>query len=191
MQHYHQLDKEGLSLINFKKIFAVVQRKFMDQCDDYGIATKHDGKLNFRNKDLKRLILHNMIYGVCEEIINHRTKNKKVIIFRPLNRTDTFEILEYTTLPEINKLLLKIIGDIKKILPIQIVVLSDKISFQQLKEKLDQRDGETVELINKIFLSMEPKWTSFEKVKTFAEKHKLTFLNRGYFDDVVQTQKFF
>ena len=189
MQHYHHLDKEGLLLINFKKIFATIQTKVMDQCEDYGLIKNH--KLNYHNSDIKRLVLHNTIHCVCEEVINHPSKNKKVIIFRPFTKDDTFEILDYSTLPEINKLIVTIINQIIKILPIQIVVLADKLSFHDLKEKLTGKDGETVELIHKILCSLEPTNLSFLKAKAFAHKHKLKFLSRDYFDLLRTKQLFF
>ena len=189
MQHYHQLDKEGLLLINFKKVFATIQTKVLDQCNDFGLI-KND-KLNYHNSDVKRLVLHHTIHEVCEEVIKPTYRLKPVIIFRPFNRTDTFEILDYSTLPEINKLILTIISRIKKILPIQIVVLADKISFHDLKEKLTGKDGETVELIYKILCGLEPTNMSFKKAKAFATKHKLTFLSHTYFDLLKTKQLFF
>lgn len=189
MQHYHQLDKEGLLLINFKKIFATIQTKVLDQCNEFGLIKDH--KLNYHNSDVKRLVLHNTIHTVCEEVIKHPSKSKKVIIFRPFTRDDTFEILSYSTLPEINKLTLTIVNQIKKILPIQIVVLADWASFQNFKEKLNKKDGDAVELIHRILCSMTPVNLSFQKAKTFATKHKLTFLSRQYFDLLKTKQLFF
>lgn len=189
MQHYHQLDKEGLLLINFKKVFAVIQTLVINQCTDFDLIKNN--KLSLKSTDVQRLLLHHTIHELCEEVINHKSKNKKVIIFRPFSSADTFEILEYVTIPEINKLMHVMIGRIQKILPIQITIIGDTASFQDLKEKLDKKDGETIELIHKILCSMKPVNLSFLKAKAFAHKHKLKFLSRDYFDLLKTKQMFF
>lgn len=189
MQHYHQLDKEGLLLINFKKIFATAQLKILNDCHDYQLTKK--GNFNYKNTDVKRIVLHHVLHEICEEVIRPNYRCKPVIIFRPFTRTDTFEILDYSALPELNKLMLTIICQIKKLLPVQIVIMADKISFQDLKEKLDKKDGETIELIHKILCSMNPTNMSFKKVKAFATKNKLTFLSQQYFDMLRTKQIFF
>ena len=187
MQQYHYLNETNLTLINFKKIFAATQIKFLASTDDLNLTSSN---MKFRG-DTKRLFQHHMIHQVCEEILSHKGKNKKVIIMRPLNNKDTFEIQMYFSLEELNKMIFQIIRDIKKMLPIQIVTLSEEASFAEIKKMLDAKDGDAIQLLFGIHSLMQPVNMSFKKAKTYATKHKLKFLSQQYFNDLKTKQLFF
>ncbi len=195
MKHYHTLEGVGVLLINFKKIFAVSQVKFLNDCATYSLLKSKPASevqsINLKNKDVKRLLLHHILLEVCEEILTCKSKNKVVIFYRPLEAVDTFEILQYCKLEDLNSLILKIIKTVKKILPIQIAIVDSKISFHSLKEEHDKNIGETTELIYKILCNMTAINMSFESVKKFSKKHKLTFLSREYFNKLRTKQIFF
>lgn len=193
MQHYHTLDEIGITLTNFKKIFASIETKLINDCHDLKLLHTKKSKylINLTDKDVKKLLMHHTIYEVCEEVISSKDKKKNVILFRPFEPSDTFEILTYVSLSELNKQLVSIIESIKKTLPIQIVIFKKEVSFHRLKEKLEKKDGDTTELIYKILSNMTAINISFEKVKKFANKNGLRFLSREYFDKIRTKQLFF
>ena len=176
MQHYHHLDDINIILVNFKKIFADIEPKFLNEC---------------QSADVKKLLQHYIIFGTCEEIINLKTKSKKVIFYRPFEESDTFETIQHAGLKSLNSQMLAIVKNIKRLLPIQTIIFEKEISFHQLKEKLDKKDGETTEIINRILCNMTAINISFEKIKTFARKNGLKFLSRDYFERIRVKQLYF
>jgi hypothetical protein len=197
MQYYHHLEKVGITTINFKKIFAVAQVKFINDCNTYGLLknsampSNASGRINLKSKDTKRLLMHHIIYEVCEEILECKSKFKVVIFYRPLEVNDTFEILQYCKVEELNSAILKVIKSMKKVLPIQIAIVDSAVSFHSLKEEHSKGTGESIELVYKILCHMTAINMSFEAVKKFVRKNKLTFLSKDYFNKVRTKQLFF
>ena len=188
MQHYHHLNNLNLLLINFKKPFAEIETKFLNDCTEFGLLKNK--KINYRNKDTKRILQHHVIHEICNEVLRH-TKYKSVIFYRPFQKDDIFEILQYSNLKDLNKQLLLIVTKIKKLLPIQTAVFDKEISFHGLKEKLNKKDGETVDLVNKILCQMVPTNLSFAKIKKWTKKEGLTFLSENYFNQLKTKQLFY
>ena len=160
----------NICVLNFNELFE--QQISVDIINDlhrYNILNKP-----LSNKDVKKIIYHNIILQVCETSLKAVT-GKPVFIFTSEMKvnefTETFGLKE--TLNFLNIFLKKL----ENMLPIKIVILNKKINHTLLLDVCYQK------VKDKSVGSF-----TFEKIKTFVKRYDLTFLTSDYLNRVKTKQ---
>ena len=129
----------------------------------------------------QRLFMHHIIYGVCEYILKSQTKTVIYFCKNCLTDTETFD--RFNTV-DLNKLFNKIGKVFESKLPIRWYDTTYTFDYFDICLKKGRDDG------SRILLDMEPvcsrDYTSFrfDKIKQYAKKNSLTFLDEKFFNQI-------
>ena len=175
----------NFKLIDFDVIMSSISSAVLKDLNSFGLD--NDSKIT---PNIKRLILHHTIFTICELLINKKQKQPFVFYF-VLNSLNS-KLHKFYGRDEINKIMLKIIQRLTKLLPIRIYC--GNVTFTDLKGYIDNRSGEGIDTLMQIRLYMDgintDKFT-FSKIRVFAIQNKLTFLSKEYFNRLKTRQLLF
>jgi len=193
----------NLRLVDFTSIYRTIEIDLINDLSKYQL-------LNSKtiNRDIKKLLYHHIFYGICEYLLSLKSRERVIVL--KTNNTDALLILQYFIGEDIQKHIDQAVTQIAKLLPISIYGYSkdsnfemlrklynkQEVKFSQLKEAYDRREGNAVELIERLrnFLwnkdFMRSHYT-FAKVKSFAKRNNLTFLSENYFNQLKTKQLLF
>jgi len=166
----------NFKILNFCFIFKNIEKDLINDLHNFNLL---NGKIN---SSVKKLFFHHTILGLCEYLLNDKSREKNVVYFNS-DQTGNWQILKYYEEEKFIELLSNIISKIKKLLPIKI--FTSNISFEFLTYLLQKNDGRSEELIVKIrsFInSVNLERYTFSKILTFTKENDLVFLNKQYFN---------
>jgi len=178
------ISQHNLCVLNFSDIY---KKRFLNNFHNNFMEYKIKN-INIKNKDVRKLISHNVIYSICEEILNKQVNEKIVIYFSTTTIPHTF-INEFINEEEILQYLEKLLLRIRKIIPVNIYISSN--SFDYFVFLINKQKAEGIDILYNMISLLETnknqKFT-FEKIKSFSKKFGLTFLSNVYFNDIKSKQ---
>ena len=171
-----EIDAHNLCLIDIKDILAQCEVDILNDLGKFDLIEN----FKFQHQDTKKIIYHHIIYNICNIVIHHMTFNKIILVY---NSSDVMfkELVDYASKQRFLSFQENTIKKIKNILPIKIVDL--KKSFGDIQKILSDGNGERIELINKL-KEVSSTVDSFQKVKNFAKRYELNFLDNDFFHRV-------
>lgn len=178
------LPQYNLQIINFEKIYCEkFIKSFFDYCEQYNIQN-----INLKNKDIKKLIYHNIIFNICEEILHNKQKEKIIVYFNTclLPKTDLNKYIHEEELLIFFELLLR---KVSKILPVKVFITS--ITFSYFYYSWKKNDAKGIEILYRIKAFSEKfnfERFTFQKIRMFSKKYGLTFLSNIYFNNIKSKQ---
>jgi hypothetical protein len=171
------------TIIDFHTLFLrKIEGKIINDYNDYGLIAK---KLRLNNKDTRNLLLHHVIFELCQYILSK--KSGRHVIFCSLDHKSLagsqFLTLNLIDPSELNTFLVKKLQRLSKILPIRFI-FSDNI-FNNYVFELQTCRGQREEL-NMFIDSTDNKFMKyrFDKLLQFAKRFNLTFLSEDYFKQI-------
>lgn len=180
-------DQFNLQLISFESIFKTIEVNFINDLVKYQLLpTKRI------TRDIKKLLYHHIFYGICEYLLNRQSKERVVVLKAiQLDLTDC-QVLQHFDKELIQKYVNQAALKVVKLLPISMYGY-ENIEFCLFKHLYSKRDGDVIELIERI---RSFAWTkeftishyTFAKVKNFAKRNQLTFLSEKYFNQLKTKQ---
>jgi hypothetical protein len=180
----------NIKLISFESVFKTIEVELINDLARYQlIPAKHV------TRDIKKLLYHHVFYGISEYLLNLKTK-ERVIVLRDVTASATdLLIFQHFNKDNIQKHIDQVVTQVAKLLPISIYGYTN-IEFKSLKELYNERNGDAVELIERIRSFMWTKdfmrsYYTFSKVKGFAKRNELTFLSEKYFNQLKTKQLLF
>jgi len=131
----------------------------------------------------QRLIMHHIIKGVCDYVLNSNSNSKTVVYFcsTELLNTRIFDLYE-------NKKLIKVFTKVSKAiktkLPIRWYNSTFPINYFEICLYDNKNDG--IEIITNIKSICNEDFTKFlfDKIKLYVKKNNLTFLDSTYFNQL-------
>jgi hypothetical protein len=181
-----KLPIHNIKIFDFSAIFKNnIEADLLNDLHEYKLI-KND-KFSIKNKDVKKLIYHHVIYGLCEHVLSLRCK-ERVLVYYCTSIVPGKHIRKFTEYEPLqifmNKLILKLI----KILPIKFMY--ETITFNILKNDI-KHQGEYAELTyaaKQIVEKFDISKYSFNKLRYFTKKYDLKFLSTNYFKKVKNKQ---
>ena len=177
----------NFTIIDFHTLFLrKIEGKIINDYSDYGLLDK---KLRLNNKDTRNLLLHHVIFELCQFILSKKTG--KHVIFVSLDHKSLagsqFLTLNLIDPTELNIFLTKKLQRLAKILPIRFIFTED--IFNNYIFELQTCDGQREEL-NMFIDSTDNKFVKyrFDKLLQFAKRFNLTFLSEDYFKQIKNKQ---
>ena len=177
----------NFTIIDFHTLFLrKIEGKIINDYNDYGLLDK---KLRLNNKDTRNLLLHHVIFELCQYILSK--KSSKHIIFCSLDHKSLagsqFLTLNLIDPSELNTFLIKKLQRLSKILPIRFIFAED--IFNNYVFELQTCGGQREEL-NMFIDSTDNKFMKyrFDKLLQFAKRFNLTFLSEDYFRQIKNKQ---
>lgn len=180
-------DQFNLQLVNFESIFKTIEVNFINDLVKYQLLPAKR-----ITRDIKKLLYHHIFYGTCEYLLNRQAKERVVILKSKQLDFTNYQILQYFDKELILKYIDQAALKVSKLLPISMYVY-ENIEFCLFKQLYSKRDGNVIELIERI---RSFAWTkeftrsyyTFAKVKNFAKRNELTFLSEKYFNQLKTKQ---
>lgn len=142
------------------------------------------------DKSFRKLFLHNIIFYVCQEIIDTKCREKIILYFCEKDfLQQKLNIFEHYNKHAINYELSSVFRVIKNKIPIR--YFNSDIPLLELKTLLKDKNGKALDIVNKIrHLSDKKVSYSFLKAKSFCNKNGLVFLVKEYFEKLKTKQLF-
>jgi len=172
-----ELDNGFISIISFSSLYSLdIERKFLDDVVQYGLATE---KIT---PDVKRLLHHHIIYGVCEAIKKCSTGRRCILYFcnADLLHTQTYDLFGSA----IAKIFNKILKDISNKLPVRVYMTKTPFQYYVFLKTDNKNKG--IEIVESLLLhaSKDQSDYTFNKIKKYVSRNGLTFLNQKYFNSI-------
>jgi hypothetical protein len=180
----------NLQLISFESIFKKIEVELINDLSRYQLIPAKR-----ITRDIKKLLYHHVFYGISEYLLNLKTKERVILLKRKQSNYSDTLILQYFSKDDIQKHIDQVAIQVTKLLPISMYGY-DNIEFCSLKSLYKDRNGDAVELIERIRSFMWSKdfmrsFYTFSKVKGFAKRNELTFLSERYFNQLKTKQLLF
>ena len=177
----------NIKIIDFNSLFIKrIESTLLNDFESFGLIKNKS--VNIRNKDVKKLIYHHVIYELCEYVLSVKGKEKIIVLYSTLvspGRDIKHFISEADLQSFFNSFIVKII----KMLPIKI--FECPCTFSKLKGDIKNKTGEGKELINSmesIIYKFDISRYTFEKARSFAKRYELTYLSNNFFQKVKSKQ---
>lgn len=183
----YTFDQFNLQLISFESIFKTIEIDFINDLVKYQLLPAER-----ITRDIKKLLYHHIFYGTCEYLLNRQSKERVVVLKAIQLDLSNFQVLQHFNKELIQKYVDQVALKLAKLLPISMYGY-ENIEFCSLKHLYTKRDGNVIELIERI---RSFAWTkdftrsyyTFAKVKNFVKRNELTFLSEKYFNQLKTKQ---
>jgi len=174
-------------LISFESIFKNIEVSFINDLTKYQLLPTKKV-----TRDIKKLLYHHIFHGTCEYLLNRQSKERVVILKAIQLDLTGFQVLQYFDKEIIQKHVDQVALKVASLLPINMYGY-ENIEFRLLKRLYSKRDGNVIELIERI---RSFAWTkdftrshyTFAKVRGFVKRNELTFLSERYFNQLKTKQ---
>ena len=137
---------------------------------------------------VKRFIHSDLIFQICESILNCKTTNKIVVYYNTTDSDYSWYNSFFKT-DDLTKFFEKSFKKYEKMLPIKI--FNGKVSLDYITTEYKFNNEDIRILLTKIQQYNDSKTEDircFKKAKTFLEKNQLTYLSKNYFNTVKSKQ---
>jgi hypothetical protein len=182
----------NLKFLNFDSIFQVIEVDLINDLSKYSLIPAK--KIT---RDIKKLFYHHVFYGISEYLLHNKSRERVIILKTKITDINSSaQILQYFNKEEVEKCIDQAVKQVARLLPIGIYGYDNNIFFKNLKTAYKERNGEVVELVERIRTFawshdfMRSHYT-FAKVKNFAKRNNLTFLSEKYFNQLKTKQLLF
>ena len=182
-----RLPIHNLKIISFSGIITnKVETKLLNDLDSFKLIK--NGTINLKNKHVKRLLYHHIIYELCDYVLAIKGK-ERIIVFHSTAVPPTAQLNKFVPIDDslefFNKFVLKII----KLLPIKFVYTST--TFDELKRAVKSKRGTYYEVINQskdILDNYDITRYTFTKARNFSKRYGLEYLSNNFFQQIKAKQ---
>ena len=175
-----QLNTHNITLINFYSVITECERNILDDLYKFDLLES----LNFKTRDTKKVFYFHIIKKLCDFLKSSRECNRIVFYFNEDGAPRT-EIAEYCNNFRFKSFISTIARKLNQLFPIKFYF--GDIKFAEFKNISSKNNGEIKDVIMQIrekIKSFKIENYTFSKIKLFTEKYELTYLSKGYFDQV-------
>lgn len=178
------LSRNNIFLLDLVDVFkSKIDVPLVNDLHKFSVLGKAD-------KSFKKLFLHNVIYYICQDIIETKSREKIILYFNEkafLNEKLT--IFDHYGKHLINYEFLNIFKMIKNKIPIRFY--NSSISLTEFRALLKDKNGKAIDILNNLKNQTNNKYSySFLKAKSFCTKNGLLFLVKDYFEKLKTKQLF-
>lgn len=181
-----ELNNYGLHCISFEQIFLESYKSIVNDLFMYDKFHDH----NVRSQDTRRIYYYHMIKHICDTVIDIKTLNKVVIYYSDKDiRCDFKQVMnrrtrniKRDTRKDFVLFMNSFFKHIKSIIPVRVFV--SPVKFSTFVQYYNTNKGKYIEMINQMRIIKTNYRFNFERFKKFTDKHKLTYLNEQYINQV-------
>jgi len=180
---FNQLD---LLIINFDNILDKSILEWLNELDKNNLIQKDNYKyiINLRNKDVKNLFLHYLIYNLLKENTLNKLNQKFVVFIQPKIIDKNKELFNYCDYNLFRIILCKYLTFIQNKIPIFLYFSKIILDFQSYPNIIYSTG-----LYQDLFYNIDIKYKqfcrrkyTFQSLKKFIQKYNLRFLSEVYFN---------
>ncbi len=176
----------NIRILDFNTIFTkYIEPNVLNDLHDYGLI-KND-RINVKNKDVKKIMYHHIIYGLCDYVLRIRGKHR-IVIYYCYRVIPGKDLVHYTDFNHVQTFLNKFVLKLIKMLPIKFMY--EDVTFSVLRNSI-KNDGSHAELINSandIIENFDVSTYTFSKIRYFVKRYELHFLSNTFFQKLHNKQ---
>lgn len=184
--HHVELNNYGLHCVSFDQIFFEAYKHIVEDLFTYDKFHDH----NVRSQDTRRIYYYHLIKHTCDTVINMKTTNKIVIYYSDKDiRCDFKQVRNKQTRrtgrdtrDDFVLFMNRFFRTIKSLIPVRVFI--SPVKFSTFVQYYNTNKGKYIEMINQMRTIKSNYRFNFEKFKKFTDKHKLTYLNEQYINQV-------
>ena len=184
------IPQHNIKIIDFSGLFRrKIESEILNDIHSYGLIK--DDCINIKNKDVKKLIYHHVIYGLCDYILSLRGKERIIVLYSTLV-PPTKDLTKFIHIDDCQAFFDGFIQKLIRMLPVKF--LCANTTFSKVRVDIRKQNGNSIDHINQAKSIMDKfdvsKYT-FAKVRSFAKRYDLEFLSKTYFTKVKNKQLIF
>lgn len=165
---------QNLTICNFNKFFDHYEDLIINSMHEYSLLTP---KNSLGNRDVRKIFYHHLIKLIVDEFIwSNKSPNKLVMVFNT-NLHLNGVAREYYGEKELIAFIEKFIVKIENMLPVRFVITNKTMDEHIMVNAC----------LSKIKKVSKKNYT-FEKIKLFAKRYELTYLNDNYLNCIKTKQ---
>jgi hypothetical protein len=177
----------NIKLIDFSGIFKQhIEVELINELDEFKLIK--DGKINIRNKHVKRLLYHYIIKGLCDYVLSVKGTSKIIVIYSTTT-PPTSQLNTYIDTMDIQYFFNRFISKIIKMLPIKFLYTDS--TFNTIRASIRKSNGDCADIINNaksIIDSFDTSKYTFTKARYFAKRYGLVYLSNNFFHQIKNKQ---
>lgn len=169
-----EYSQQNLSILNFTKFISHYESLIVNDLYEYSLLNPN---YTLGNKDIKKLFYHHLVKIIVDEFIwSNKSTNKLVAIFDKSQHIHGV-LRDYYGEDNLKEFLERFILKLEKMLPVRFVVTSKTLNEYMMVNACLSK----IKQVNK-------KEYTFQKIKLFAKRYDLTFLNDNYLNSLKTKQ---
>ena len=179
MKKYLEFLEKGLVLLNFDELLREIEVNCLNDLEEFGLVQNYT--INLSKRDVKKIIYHNIIHGICEEVLKNKSSLKTILLVPPEIKS-SHEITEYCDNKVLYKLLRTILHKLRNSMPFVIYFTDNFVFDDEINDS-----GEIIELlsiVSEMSNVISNKNFTFEKIKKLSTTFELNFLSKEYFNNI-------
>ena len=175
------LSEYNICLLSFSHVLHEYECNILNDLHSYSLL-----KQSKLTKDIKKFLTHHIIYCICNALVFAKSKEKKVFYYFPEH---DLQLYSHFNKEQLNEIVEKILKKVSKMLPF--CVYYGETSFSYFCSNITSFKGDGYESLLKLLASVNTfniETFRFNKIKTFAKRNELTFLNQDFFNSFIIKQ---
>lgn len=161
-----EYSQQNLCIVNFNKFISHYECLIVNDLYQYSLLSSN---YTLRDKDVKKLFYHHLIKLIVDEFIwSNKSTNKLVMVFDTSSHIHGV-MRDYYGEKELISFLEKFILKIEKMLPVRFVITSKVLDEHIMVNACISK----IKKVSKIDYT-------FQKIKLFAKRYELTYINDSY-----------
>lgn len=186
------IEQLNLQLVNFITLYASIEVEIINDLEKYGLLNKK--KIN---RDIKKIFYHHFFYIISETLLKLKGSGR-IIFLCQIDKLIEQDILltKYFAKEDIKKYIEEIICRLLRLLPVSMYSCDSNVDIDKIKLLYNTNNGNIVELVmniqnyawNREFIKT---YYTFAKIKGFAKRNGLVFLDERYFNQLKTKQLLF
>ena len=175
-----QLDTHNITLVSFYSIIAECERDILNDLYKFDLLDP----LNLKVRDTKKIFYFHIIKKICDFLKKSKECNRLIFYFN-IDDMPRTEITEYCNNFRFKSFVHTIAKKLNQLFPVKFYF--GVIPFAEFGYIESRNRGEVKDIIMQIrekLKSFKIENYTFSKIKQFTEKYELTYLSKGYFDQL-------
>lgn len=165
-----EIKQHNLLLISFNKFICNIEDIILQDIEKYNLSDKP-----ITNKDVKKIFYHHLIKSTIEEFV--KVEDTKLVMIFTSNEMPTCKLSQIYGSDSMLKFLERFISKIENMLPVRILlcesILPQNLLVNACKTKIMQQTKKSF---------------TFQKIKLFAKRYELTYLNDDFLNRIKTKQ---
>lgn len=178
----------NLTFINTVDVLKYLEINLINDLANYNLLSK-----SRVTRDIKKLIYHHIFHGFSEYLLNTKTPGKSIFLLSKTESYSNLQLCKYFKAEQLKKCIDSVLSSLVRLLPISIYGYELNIKISDLSLEYDADRGEVREFVELVknfqwCQNVTRSYYTFAKVRSFAKRNELTFLNERYFNQLKTKQ---
>ena len=181
------LPVHNIRMIDFSGIMSSsIESKILDDLDSFKLIKEN--QINIKNKDVKKIMYHHIIYELCVYVLETKGR-EQIIIYHNTSRSPGKQLSKFIDESEFILFINKLLQKISKLLPLKFI--HTDTYFKEFKHAAKSKSGLYKDILNNaknILTEYDISRYTFTAARSFGKRYGLEYLSNNFFQKVKTKQ---